>query len=578
MGFDALDEMSAADIAGRILSEPLPHAWEAHTTDSSNQYGTGIRYYVNLHNNLSQWDHPREGEILDQVSHALIHAPKSGSKIEPFWKMRVVEQDAINGEPRQQTRPIVTDQTPLYASNYRQSLEEIRVPTHNGFPILNVTAIKAFAVYFGIKESFVPSIIWILYLASLCPLPSGWILKHMPDHQTLFTNPRQQPYIASKSHPNDSFFRALIGAVTQNPAWFPQDPVALVALDSVNPTREYFDWSTMTPLTIGDTLGRGHAPDVEELSSIFRSVVQCRQFCNGTQSKFPDVECMQNACSNASILEYFKDLPELLEDVSKLRNVGRQDREQLQSLVTTAKSTISHHIGILRSCLGRMLMTMKTISDFEDSLSLAARVIVWNHTENYQLVLRTLYRIAQIVVVNRNMNSGIFVWQTNMNDAERKIILQTHIIPIVTPTMAPDMIANIPLGQSLLIVIRNVSIDALLPHSGKMVIPELDDEDDEFGYSLDKSTFEDLSSKYFPGSHIVTRGILDQLRISDLMRIESVLSGLVDSFNDKYVVFIAIAHVCRLVRLLDEREKVLSEVATKRNSIYIITGQYPEPL
>jgi hypothetical protein len=144
--------------------------------------------------------------------------------------------------------------------------------------------------------------------------------------------------------------------------------------------------------------------------------------------------------------------------------------------------------------------------------------------------------------------------------------------------MAPDMIANIPLGQSLLIVIRNVSIDALLPHSGKMVIPELDDEDDEFGYSLDKSTFEDLSSKYFPGSHIVTRGILDQLRISDLMRIESVLSGLVDSFNDKYVVFIAIAHVCRLVRLLDEREKVLSEVATKRNSIYIITGQYPEPL
>jgi len=67
-------------------------------------------------------------------------------------------------------------------------------------------------------------------------------------------------------------------------------------------------------------------------------------------------------------------------------------------------------------------------------------------------------------------------------------------------------------------------------------LTEFDDDLEDIPVTnLDTGVFEDLSSKYFPASHIVTRGILEQLSITDLVKVEMILEGLIASFNDRYV-------------------------------------------
>jgi hypothetical protein len=183
-------------------------------------------------------------------------------------------------------------------------------------------------------------------------------------------------------------------------------------------------------------------------------------------------------------------------------------------------------------------MVLKTVDDLEKTLLIAKKLIVWKAPIDNILILKTLFQFAQIVIVNhRRMDEEIFEWESPADDDAMRGLLG-RLTPILVPSMQLDFIYSYPVHRASLIVIRNIIFDQLIPNSGILIIPDLVDLDENDATSppvLGKSIFAELSNKYFPGSHIVSLGILDQLAVSDLIKVESILDGLVDAFNDKYV-------------------------------------------
>jgi len=521
LGFDALGDIEAAGVVVKFLSDPLPYSWECHVTDVSSQYGPGIRYYVNTRTSESQWEHPREVHILDHVSHVLVNAPRTGSKLEPFWNRRQIELQALNNPS---LRPIITDQS----SDQQNTSREIHVPTFNGFPILNVAAIKAFGIYYGLNDTMQYQCLWLLKLASVCPLPLGWSIKQTEQNQdNLFLN-NSEPYVASTSHPNDSFFQCLIAHILHEPSWLIADTISMIPTTANDPVKKPFDWITGSLLTPPKLC----PPQTPQDTTVYPIVLRLKQrLIYGTpEVSLTDLIAIENACipDVAVIAELCPEIPNLLEDISQLKDIDRTTRSRISSLVSMLRKSITEHFTKLRSQLRHVMLTMSNITHLQYGLAICKRLIENSSFDDLVLVTKFLFRISQ------QLPGPILEWNTMLSETDLSAFL-VQLGRILSPGLH---LPSTEPPRSLRVLTSHISFETLFPTDDVLFknLTEFDDDLDDIPVTnLDTGVFEDLSSKYFPASHIVTRGILEQLSITDLVKVEMILEGLIASFNDRYV-------------------------------------------